>query len=270
MTKLPFYKYEGTGNDFILLDQREQQYLTRNDNVIIEKLCDRRFGIGSDGVILLQNVKKSLQAEYDFEMIYFNASGFEGRMCGNGGRSIAAFAHFLGIVGKKIPEKYCFLAIDGAHEAFVRENDWVEVKMIDVSHVEIGNDHYILNTGAPHFVVFVDNLNEVNVYEKGREIRYSDRFSKAGINVNFVKSEAEGLQMATYECGGEEETYSCGTGATAAAIATHLRNGRKTDIPIQMKGGHLQVRFQPSGNGCYAHIWLCGTAKQVFSGIILI
>jgi diaminopimelate epimerase len=268
MKKIPFYKYQGTGNDFILLDQRRKQWLSREDTQTIEKLCDRRFGIGADGLILLQYVEKSKRKTYDFEMIYFNADGRESSMCGNGGRATVAFAHFLGIIGKKDVEKYHFWAIDGAHEASVKENDWVELKMIDVSHVEIGKDYYMMNTGSPHFVVFVEDLKDVNVYENGREIRYSDRFRKEGINVNFVEMQSNGIQVATYERGVEAETYSCGTGVTAAAIASYLRQGRKTEIDIFTKGGNLKVRFHPNIGGGYSSVWLCGAAKQVFKGEI--
>jgi diaminopimelate epimerase len=270
MRKIPFYKYQGTGNDFILLDQRRKQWLTREDAQTIEKLCDRRFGIGADGLILLQYVEKSMRKDYDFEMIYFNSDGRESSMCGNGGRATAAFAHFLGIMGKKEVEKYHFWAIDGAHEACVKADDWVELKMIDVPHVEIGKDYYMMNTGSPHFVVFVEDLKDVNVYENGREIRYSDRFRKEGINVNFVEMQETGLQVATYERGVEAETFSCGTGVTAAAIAGYLRNGRKTETAISTKGGNLKVRFHANVGEGYSEIWLCGAAKQVFKGEVLI
>lgn len=257
--KIPFYKYQGTGNDFVIIDQREQQFLKRDDQARIERLCDRRFGIGADGLMLLQH-----KAGYDFEMVYFNSDGRESSMCGNGGRCITAFAHRLGIF-----EKSCrFWAIDGAHDAIVREDKWVELKMIDVQDVEQGRDFYYLNTGSPHYVTFRDELTGLDVYEEGRAIRYSDRFRAEGTNVNFVQMEGSGITVATYERGVENETLSCGTGVTAAAIAYHLQSGNGVGkVPIKVKGGELEVRFQAGADG-FSEIWLCGPAELVFVGSI--
>ena len=168
MKKIPFHKYEGTGNDFVLVDQRQNHYLTRQDTALIERICDRRFGIGADGLILLQTAEG-----YDFEMVYFNSDGRESTMCGNGGRCIAAFAHSLGMAGQ-----YCrFMAIDGPHEANI-SGDWVELKMSDVADVEMGDGSFVLNTGSPHYVVFVEDLSDINIVESGQVIRYSDRFRR--------------------------------------------------------------------------------------------
>lgn len=258
--KIPFFKYQGTGNDFVMIDQRETQYLTRTDVKTIEHLCNRRFGIGADGLILLQN-----RTNYDFEMIYFNSDGRESSMCGNGGRCIVAFAKQLGI----IQDRAHFLAIDGEHDAIVRTDDWVELKMSDVKSIENGADFYYLNTGSPHYVTFVNKVNEVNVFEQGRAIRYNNRFKSEGTNVNFVESHDDGITVATYERGVEDETLSCGTGVTAAAIAYYLKSGKnvKTSVPIQVKGGNLEVRFEPDNQG-FTDIWLCGPAALVFSGLI--
>lgn len=255
-----FYKYQGTGNDFVMIDQRDVQYLTRADANVIERLCNRRFGIGADGLILLQN-----REGYDFEMIYFNADGRESSMCGNGGRCIVAFAKQLGI----ITEKAYFLAVDGEHDAMVREDGWIELKMTDVKSIENGSDFYYLNTGSPHYVTFVDNVKEVNVFEQGRAIRYNDRFKAEGTNVNFVEPNNNGISVATYERGVEDETLSCGTGVTAAAIAYYIKSGKHNikKIPIQVKGGNLEVRFEPDGQG-FTNIWLCGPAALVFEGNI--
>lgn len=257
--KIPFYKYQGTGNDFVIIDQREHQFLKRDDQARIERLCDRRFGIGADGLMLLQH-----KAGYDFEMVYFNSDGRESSMCGNGGRCITAFAHRLGVF-----EKSCrFWAIDGAHDAIVREDKWVELKMIDVQDVEQGRDFYYLNTGSPHYVTFRDELTGLDVYEEGRAIRYSDRFRAEGTNVNFVQMEGSGITVATYERGVEDETLSCGTGVTAAAIAYHLQSGNGVSkVPIKVKGGELEVRFQAGADG-FSEIWLCGPAELVFVGSI--
>lgn len=260
MKKIPFSKYQGTGNDFILVDNRHPSYLTRRDTELIRLMCDRRFGIGADGLILLQN-----HADFDFEMIYFNADGNESTMCGNGGRCIAAFAKSLGIVSD-----HCrFVAIDGPHEAIVQENAWVELKMSDVPDAEQGDGYFILNTGSPHYVIFVEDVSDINIVEGGQAIRYSDRFRKDGINVNFVEKSDAGLMVATYERGVEAETLSCGTGVTAAALAWHLNrpgNGI-SEVPIITKGGSLKVRYVPDGHGGFTDVWLCGPATNVFEGI---
>lgn len=257
--KLPFFKYEGTGNDFVLIDQRDQQYLSRQDTALIERICDRKFGIGADGLILLQHVDG-----YDFEMIYFNADGQESTMCGNGGRCIAAFAQYLGII-----EGTCsFLAIDGPHEANIN-GEWVELKMKDVEDVEHGDGNFILNTGSPHYVVFVEDLSDMNIVESGQVIRYSDRFKKEGINVNFVERKSNGIEVATYERGVENETLSCGTGVTAAALSFALSlgsNSKISEVPISTKGGSLMVRFQHKGENSFENIWLCGPARLVYQG----
>lgn len=258
MEKIPFYKYEGTGNDFVLIDQRQNHYLARQDTSLIERICDRRFGIGADGLILLQSTEG-----YDFEMVYFNSDGRESTMCGNGGRCIAAFANYLGVVGQ-----HCrFIAIDGPHEASIL-NNWVELKMSDVPQVEIGDGSFILNTGSPHYVVFVEDLSDMNIVESGQVIRYSDRFRKEGINVNFVEKTTAGIEVATYERGVEDETLSCGTGVTAAAISYALANPSQLvfEVPIITKGGQLKVRFEKKADDGFQNIWLCGPARQVFSG----
>jgi diaminopimelate epimerase len=257
--KIPFHKYQGTGNDFVIIDQREKQYLKRTDQTLIERLCDRRFGIGADGLMLLQN-----KDDFDFEMVYFNSDGRESSMCGNGGRCLTAFAHSLGVFSRECR----FWAIDGAHDALVREDGWVELKMIDVKQIERGSDFFYLDTGSPHYVTFTDSLHELDVFQAGRAIRYSDRFRAEGTNVNFVQPEAEGISVATYERGVEGETLSCGTGVTAAAIAYHLQSGNGVErVPIKVKGGQLEVRFRAEPDG-FRQIWLCGPAEMVFTGAI--
>ncbi len=260
---LPFYKYQGTGNDFVMLDQRTTQWLTRADTAQIERLCNRRFGIGADGLILLQQ-----HVGYDFEMIYFNADGHESSMCGNGGRCIVAFARHLGI----IQDRAYFLAIDGPHEALIHPDGQVALKMTDVPAVETGADFYYLNTGSPHYVQFVPDVQQINVIHAGRAVRYSPRFAAAGVNVNFAMPiNSGGLAVCTYERGVEDETLACGTGVTAAALAYYLQTQGQTPttIPIQVKGGALEVRFEPKGKG-FANIWLCGPAALIFEGTIQI
>ncbi len=260
MNKIPFQKYQGTGNDFVLIDQRTEQYLRREGQSQIARLCHRRFGIGADGLILLQD-----NPDYDFEMIYFNADGREGSMCGNGGRCIVAFAHSLGIIGD-----HCrFLAVDGPHEARVRPDGWIELKMSDVTDIEEGEGFYFLDTGSPHYVAFVEELQQVDVVRRGQEVRYSERFREKGTNVNFVQAANKAISVATYERGVEDETLSCGTGVTAAAIAHYLRHpqGPKASIPIEVKGGQLEVRFEIK-KGRFTNIWLCGPAENVFGGLV--
>lgn len=254
-----FYKYQGTGNDFVMIDQRQHHYLSKENTTEIRQLCDRRFGIGADGLILLQN-----HPDYDFEMVYFNSDGKESSMCGNGGRCLVAFAHYLGIFQKECR----FLAIDGEHEATINEKgDWVELKMANVSNIEVDPDFYYMDTGSPHYVQFVENIEAVDVFAEGRAIRYSPRFSEVGTNVNFVEPTATGIKVLTYERGVEDETLSCGTGVTAAAIAHYLRTPLTAgnQIDIQAKGGKLQVRFEPSEDS-FQQVWLCGKAIRVFQG----
>lgn len=255
---IPFFKYQGTGNDFVLIDQRENTYLTKEDHERIRIFCDRKFGIGADGLILLQN-----KDGFDFEMVYFNSDGRESSMCGNGGRCVSAFAKMLGIIESKCR----FWAIDGEHEATVHEDGWVELKMGNVSDVESGEDYFILDTGSPHYVVFVEDISDLNVVELGKTIRYGDRFRAEGINVNFVEKIKDGISVATYERGVEDETLSCGTGVTAAAISAFLKNNSaaEKEIAVETKGGNLKVRFEKTENG-FENIWLCGPTARVFSG----
>ena len=257
---IPFFKYQGTGNDFVMVDQREKKYIHKKDTSLINKICDRRFGIGADGLILLENYKG-----YDFRMVYFNADGRESSMCGNGGRCIVAFANHLGIVKSKCH----FLAIDGPHEALIKKDNWIELKMSDVKDIEIGEYYFLMNTGSPHYVVFVEDIDDINVFENGRAIRYSSRFKKEGVNVNFVERTKDNIIVTTYERGVEDETLSCGTGVTAAAIANFLKNPnrrKKQNTPIKSKGGNLAVRFELNREKEASNIWLCGKAERVFNG----
>lgn len=261
---MKFWKYQGAGNDFVMLDQRKHQWFTRQDTDKIARLCDRRFGVGADGLILLQNM-----LGYDFEMIYFNADGRESTMCGNGGRCIAAFAKHLGIVG----DSCRFWAIDGEHKAQINSaKAWVELKMSDVQKVEQQENIFVLNTGSPHYVRFENTLEKLDMVQEGRAVRYSERFKNEGINVNLVTQNADGnLAIRTYERGVEDETLACGTGVTAAAIASFLHRGQasgQADIQVKARGGDLAVRFRANGGGSFSDIWLCGPAQLVFEGEI--
>jgi len=260
-----FWKYQGAGNDFIMVDQRTQTWLKREDTDKIARYCDRRFGIGADGLILLQN-----HPDFDFEMVYFNADGRESSMCGNGGRCITAFAQQLGV----FEGKCTFLAIDGPHVATIRQDSppgtfWVELKMIDVQRIELLEDAFVLNTGSPHYVRFENALADKNMVEEGRAIRYNNRFKAEGINVNLAGIHPEGLTIRTYERGVEDETLACGTGITATALAHRLYTGSErgqADVVVNAMGGKLSVRFFDNGDGTFSDIWLCGPAVVVFEG----
>lgn len=271
---MQFYKYQGAGNDFILLDQRQTLWLSRDSTKTIAFLCDRHFGVGADGLILLQK-----HPQLDFEMVYFNADGRESTLCGNGGRCIAAFAKHLGIQAPD--EGYHFMAIDGEHRALLPHStaaglEWVELKMNDVFQIETvmngTSADFILNTGSPHFVRFVPDPNVLDIVEEGRIIRYSDRFRKDGINVNFVQENDGHLTIRTYERGVEDETLACGTGVTAASLAFYKNSGQQgasqVEIPVKAKGGDLKVRFEVNADGSFTNIWLCGPAQRVFTGEI--
>ncbi len=249
-----FYKYQGTGNDFIMIDDRENNF-DINDHDLIAALCQRRMGIGADGLILLKEHDK-----YDFEMIYFNSDGQQSSMCGNGGRCIIAFAQLLEI----IDEKTTFLAIDGEHKGKFL-GDTIALQMQDVSDIEGVGDGLVMDTGSPHYIEMVDDLRNMNIEKEGRKIRNSKLFKKEGINVNFVQDSAD-LQVRTYERGVEAETLSCGTGVVATAIAMHYANCIEENlIGVKTEGGELTVSFEEF-NGGYRNIWLSGEASMVYAG----
>jgi diaminopimelate epimerase len=257
--KYTFYKYEGTGNDFIFIDNRQNNF-PKNDIKLIEKLCDRRFGIGADGLILLEN-----DVETDFRMVYYNSDGNQSSMCGNGGRCIVAFAKSLNL----IDDQTTFLATDGLHHAYVLDNGIISLEMKDVDEVKIQNDYVFLNTGSPHHVMLVDDLDNYDVKKNGAKIRYSDLYGKAGSNVNFVKQLSDNhFRLRTYERGVEDETFSCGTGATAAAIAMYaIGKTTSNHLKLDVEGGKLDVSFTKEGS-VYTNVLLKGPATFVFQGEI--
>jgi diaminopimelate epimerase len=257
--KITFYKYQGTGNDFIIIDNRDLKF-NRADRQLVAKLCDRRFGIGADGLMLLQN-----KAGYDFEMVYYNSDGNESSMCGNGGRCIVEFARTLGLV----KEKAFFVAIDGEHEAVLGTN-YISLKMNDVKTVEMNDNFSFLNTGSPHYVAFVNDVEAFNVFEEGKKIRNNSRFKAEGTNVNFIEKQNSDLFVRTYERGVEGETYSCGTGVTAAAIVASLKNmsTAKDYCNIKTLGGTLKVKFEKQSDQSFKNIWLEGPATFVYKGEI--
>ena len=252
---MKFYKYQGTGNDFVMIDNRLGEW----DDLSIEniqKLCDRRFGIGADGLIKINSAKG-----VDFEVDYYNSDG-SNSFCGNGARCSVAFAHFLDM----IEDKTTFTAIDGLHEAEIK-NGIVKLKMSDVNSIKNINENFELNTGSPHFVQFVNDVENFEVYKNGNEIRNSATYKNEGINVNFVEEiSPEEIFVRTYERGVEDETYSCGTGVTASALV-FLTDKNQKEVQVKVLGGNLKVYAEQDGNS-FKNIWLEGPAKQVFKGKI--
>lgn len=255
---LTFYKYQGTGNDFVIIDNR-QAILSKNNTKLFARLCDRKFGIGADGLMLLELPENE---EDDFTMVYFNADGNESSMCGNGGRCLVAFAAFLGV----IKDKATFTAIDGKHIAEIKDG-LVYLQMQNVSEIEEYDAHLFLDTGSPHHVTLVDGLEDYDVENIGREIRNGAPYFEAGSNVNFVeKKNGNVFAVRTYERGVEDETLSCGTGVTAVALSMHATKlTDKNAVNVHTQGGKLKVTFQNTEKG-YENIFLIGPAEQVFKG----
>ncbi len=260
MDKNKFYKYQGTGNDFVLIDNRDLHF-DSSDEELIESICHRRFGVGADGLMLLENSKSTA-----FTMRYYNSDGRESTMCGNGGRCIAAFAVHLAVA--PMNSLFSFEAIDGQHDAIVND-EMVTLKMADVEDVKIMDEGLFLDTGSPHFIVFVENPQETDVFRDGEYWRNHDWFAPEGTNVNFVGPISNGkIEMRTFERGVEDETWSCGTGAVAAAIASAVRQGKDDSFVMHVPGGELMVNFNWQGNK-FTDVWLKGPAKYVFKGIFL-
>jgi diaminopimelate epimerase len=258
--ELTFYKYEGAGNDFVLIDDRKMQF-PEDRTDLVKFICDRHFGIGADGLMLLR-----LEDGYDYKMVYYNSDGNVGSMCGNGGRCLAAFAHKMGIIEMKA----VFTAVDGVHEAELLSGNYVRLKMSDVTEIETGKDFYFLNTGSPHYVKFMPSISDLDVYNEGRKIRYNERFAKAGTNVDFVQEHADRISVRTYERGVEDETLACGTGIVASAICTGISKGTNHgsySSIVNALGGQLKVSFLRNDNKI-TDIWLEGPATFVFKGTI--
>ena len=254
---IQFCKYQGAGNDFIMIDNRKDQ--VKSDKVkFAQKWCDRHFGIGSDGVIFIEN-----WAEGDFLMDFYNPDGSQS-FCGNGSRCAMAFAKMLGIVNDEAK----FVAVDGAHKAKF-DGDLVHIKMNDVREVfSIGQD-LVINTGSPHYLQQCNNTKALDVVKQGQEIRNSEEYRSKGINVNFIEDiDSNTIRIRTYERGVEDETLACGTGATAAALSFAHRNSlQKGEVKVKAMGGDLKVKFEKNGAG-YSNIWLIGPAVQVYQGTI--
>jgi diaminopimelate epimerase len=253
--RFQFYKYQGTGNDFVVIDNR-QLVFPKNNTKLIALLCDRKFGIGADGLILLES-----HLTANFTMVYFNADGYPGSMCGNGARCITHFARFLGI----IENEASFEAADGMHFATI-EGQTVSLRMQDVKSVTAENDHRFLNTGSPHHVQLVKDLKEYEVVTNGRRLR-NELYGKEGANINFVERISDNtFAVRTYERGVENETLSCGTGVTAVAIALADMGAVDSGIvTLETPGGNLKVTFRKE-NDVYKDIQLIGPAVMVYKG----
>jgi len=253
-----FYKYQGTGNDFVMIDNR-QHVFDKNNTERVKFLCDRRFGIGADGLILLED-----HPEYDFKMVYYNADGNESSMCGNGGRCLVAFAKQLGVISNKA----VFEATDGVHHASI-DGEIVKLQMLDVDTIEKYENHVFLNTGSPHHVQFEIQIEDFDIKSKGATIRYGEPYNTAGSNVNFVKKQSDTtFRVRTYERGVEGETLSCGTGVTAVAIAMHyIGETQEKHVILNVEGGELEVCFDFE-NDTYNNVWLIGPATFVYKGSI--
>ncbi|MBL3654943.1 diaminopimelate epimerase [Fulvivirga sediminis] len=256
MTSIDFYKYQATGNDFILIDNRDPQLELTKEEII--HLCDRKFGIGSDGLILIQN-----HEEYDFEMVFYNPDSSQS-LCGNGSRCAVNFAKFLGIIDSTTH----FLAFDGVHFAEILDNGEVRLKMSDVQNVRLMGDGIFVDTGSPHLIKYVINIDNFRVYEEGKAIRNGGLFKAAGVNVNFVEiTGADQIFVRTYERGVENETLSCGTGVTAAALASSTKE-LNSPVKVNTKGGNLSVEFEKNEDMSFSNVYLLGPAKEVFKGSI--
>jgi diaminopimelate epimerase len=275
MTELHFQKWQATGNDFIIIDNRLGHFSDLSAKQI-ESLCDRKFGIGADGFMMIQT-----HPTLDFEMRYFNSDGIEAEMCGNGARSIIGYTKQLGIIGNGTR----FMAVDGPHDGLVLGNSEYQINMINVNRIiesplKLSSDQntdnrtaLFLNTGVPHLVVFVDRNDDLDVAVEGRKIRNMDRFKPSGTNVNFVSVNKRSLNVRTYERGVENETLSCGTGAVASAIAMEYLNELETETKlcvstIEVPGGRLSVQFTRTSTEKFEDIYLSGPAKMVFKGQI--
>ena len=259
--EIEFQKYQGTGNDFVMIDNRNLHF-PKNNEQFIEKLCNRRFGIGADGLILLEN-----HSSTDFQMVYYNSDGKQSSMCGNGGRCIVNFAKSLNI----IKNETTFMAIDGSHYATIDAEDIVSLQMKNVENIKITDDYVFLDTGSPHHIVHAENLDLLDVKTAGSSIRYSDLYGEKGSNINFVSQIShDTFAIRTYERGVEDETLSCGTGATAVAIAMKATGKTNANhVNIQVQGGNLAVYFTTI-NGQFKNVFLKGDAQYIYKGVISI
>jgi diaminopimelate epimerase len=257
--QIQFYKYQGTGNDFVMIDNRSG-FFPKDSVELVARLCDRRFGIGADGLILLENDNAT-----DFRMVYYNSDGNQSSMCGNGGRCLVAFAKERNVINNSCT----FIATDGLHYATIADDGNVSLQMIDVSSITMESDYTFMNTGSPHHVQMVEDLENYNIKENGAAIRYGELYGAAGSNINFVnKINEDTFSLRTYERGVEDETLACGTGATAVAIAMNATGQTNaTSIKLNVEGGKLEVSFDKVDDK-YTNVFLKGPAEFVFKGEI--
>lgn len=253
---IEFKKYQGTGNDFIIIDNRSGA-LGHKEHDLYKAMCDRRFGIGADGLILFEDHDIA-----DFRMVYFNSDGHESSMCGNGGRCIVRYAKDEGLISKN---EVSFEAIDGIHHARIQD-ELIELQMQNVNKIEPSGEGYFLDTGSPHFVAMKNAWDDDHFIEDARRIRNGAKYKAEGVNVNFMSIEGDELKVRTYERGVEDETLSCGTGVTASALVYMRQQGNANLITIEVKGGSLKVKAKQSENA-YQDIWLIGPASKSFEGL---
>ena len=261
--RIPFYKYQATGNDFVIINQLMVPYLKEPAAELVSQLCDRRFGIGADGLMLLEE-----DEDHDFKMVYYNSDGRLSSMCGNGGRCIVDLAHSLKLIGSECS----FIAPDGPHMAYVRSDDMVELQMSKVDGIRQDDHGYFINTGSPHLVIFDEAWDRPSINDMASKLRYHEDYAPNGVNVNYIQRLSDSkLAVRTYERGVEDETYSCGTGVTAAALVAHSYSDAfrtKNSIDILTRGGNLNVRFKGNMGLGYSEIYLTGPAKKVYEGFI--
>lgn len=258
--KISFSKYHGAGNDFVIIDSRNIQFPKETE--VIKHLCDRHFGIGADGLMLLEN-----SSSHDFYMRYFNSNGNESTMCGNGGRCITLFAHNIGLIN----ESTNFMGVDGEHSSIIENDGLINLKMQDVKGIDKGENYYFLNTGSPHYVSFVDDVHRIDVAIEGKRIRHTFNSNNGGTNVNYVDITKNKINIRTFERGVEAETLACGTGSVASAIAYAVHfNDFKSEYLVKTLGGELRVRFNRVNELDFDNIWLKGPAVHVFDGQIII
>ncbi|WP_185877042.1 diaminopimelate epimerase [Blattabacterium cuenoti] len=270
--KLNFFKYQGTGNDFILIDSRFENKEIEKKHFTLKKLCDRNFGVGADGIIFIKNDENNFS---DFYMKYHNSDGKESTMCGNGGRCAVFFAYRkLKLGGERKKEEVHYRAIDGFHHGIINDDNLISISLIDIkkNEIEIHQKHVFLNTGSPHHILFVKNIKKIDVYQEGKKIRFQNSYLKnGGVNVNFVEIvENDTVFVRTYERGVENETLSCGTGAVASVIAGYETNRISSNkIMVNTMGGKLWVSLKETKNE-YKNIYLTGPVQFIFEGYVKI
>ena len=258
MISLPFFKYQGTGNDFTMIDNRKSIF-DISDTSLITRLCDRKFGIGSDGLILL-----TTHPRYDFEMVYFNADATRST-CGNGARCAVHLAHHLGMIAEET-----HFAMEGNEYVAYVEDRHVRIRMVDVSAIDTFSEGYLLDTGTRHFVRIIQDLPNYDVVGEGRTLRYDPRFQPVGANINFVEVSEQEVHMRIYEKGVENETLSSGTGVTAVALTLAHTQGLPSPVTVHTRGGGLSVSFVRSGPASFTQVYMAGPAEMVFQGTVFV